>query len=420
MIAYALFQDWGNDPAKYASGNGLQLLRALQQNNANNYPNAAINRVADIILPKLYRDQKNKSYYLQSNFKWDYRIEYKSFTLLTLDTRTEREYYDKEAPMGNLVRNIRTHGGINSDKLLVLVSAAPVFGNLTMEKWQDQFRDGKEDVSTYLLSRIFSNNVGMFERDQEAWSFSGEGYKRLLNVISLAKRVLVLSGDVHYAYTCYVRLWRQFAGNMQLTEIVQSTSSSLKNSTDKTHYPATDKLWLAPSTYGAYNRVRVLASRQKGEKYKDRNFTTFQDPARYNPLITRIPYDGVRMDPDRMQFTIRFIKTSGYSMMDPLFQKVSASEQGVAGKSYPNTAGLQPTVVGKDNISLLSFTPGSITNSIWFANGDYYKPHATEAYRTLFPFVKHTVNFNPKFVNGELPEEVIKKIFQQRLKPAFT
>ena len=410
LLAYAIFQDWGNDYTKYLSGNGLSILKALELNNTENYPNRLTGQVSNIFLPKLFTDTKNKSTYLQGPFKWDYRIDYNSFILLVMNTRTEREYFDKEYPIANLVRNVDLHGSVNSDKLLVLVSATPVFGNLPLEKWQEQFRKGTADVVTYFASRIFSDNIGAYERDQEAWAFSGEGFTKLLTRLGLFKKVLILSGDVHYAFTSYIRLWKQTGTPHRLTEIVQSTSSALKNSTEQTHFPARDKYGLRPKTDNVYKRLRVLAIKKPGSNYEERDNATYQNPNEYNPQVTRIPLAGVRIDP-RFQYTVKFIQSPPPNSGDPLFQKIKTSEQSKSFTNPTKNSSIPLVVVGKDNISLLSFSPRSITNSIWFASGNYEKPDDNESHRLLFPYVKHKIEFNSNFKEEELPAETIKRIF---------
>lgn len=403
MLAYALFQDWGNDHTKYSSGDGQKILTALQANNTLHYPNKFSNEAEALILPKLVRNQSRSSNVLESNFRWDYKIDYNSFTLLVLNTRTQREYYDKESGRASLIKDFPVfHARRDTNKLLILVSAAPVFGNLEMELGQEELSEGKSDVLMAAASRI-GNKVGPYETDLETWAISSRGLSKLLVSLSTYQKVLILSGDVHYAYTAYVRLWRKNPNDSyHMTEIVQSTSSALKNSTGDTHYPAINKYGLEPKSGEVYKRIKVMGRKRIDHAYEENDNPTFQDPQTYNPRRTRIPLDSVTVDPV-LQYTVRYMRSTTPNFIDPMFKRIGATLQS---QSFPNAKKVPDvslTVVGKDNVSVLSFAHNRITNSIWFANGNKTGPDDAEAYQLLYPLVQHKVVLNSNFNEAELP-----------------
>jgi hypothetical protein len=420
LLAYALFQDWGNNPPKYALGDGARILDHLNLSNRNNYlssvhlrANPYASALESTVLPLVKDDRKNPkepSSYLVNRIRWDYRIDYNSFNLFVLNTRTERQYFDKEKPLGNLVRLINTSGQFNPEKLAVVVSAAPVFGNIPMETKQDQVREGKTDLVTGAAAR-YADLIGMFEKDQEAWSFSGRGFGKLLNFLSGFRRVLILSGDVHYAFTADVKLWRKTGPDKyQLTRIVQSTSSALKNSTSKTHYPANGNYGLEPNASSTYKRIKVVGRTKPGQRFEEFNNPRFDDPQDYNPDRTRVRLDSVKVDPS-LQFSVKFVRSAGYSVAGPLATGIQGSAQAQTFTDRPTIISpVSQTVVGKDNLVSISFAPSSIVTSIWLANGIKEDSDPKEADRLLYPYVKHSVDLSSGTGLSDLPVREFDKI----------
>lgn len=436
LLAYAIFQDWGNNFSKYISGNGKSILNSLDLKISNNYiknisiyPNPFANDIECIVLPVLCDDTKNSSepsWFLKNNMRWDYHIAYNSFNLFVLNTRTERQYFEKEKPLANLIKSIHPQGQFDIEKLAVFVSAVPIFSNIPLEIRQDQCREGKSDLLTGFICR-HEDIIGMFEKDQESWSFSGRGFGNLLYFLSLFKKVLILSGDVHHAFTSYVNLWRKIGSEpYHLTKIVQSTSSALKNSTDKTHYPAINKYGLGPDANKLYKRIKILGRTKPGQNFEKFSNPRFEDPQEYNPAVTRIRLESVTPDP-RLQYTVKFIRSAGYGVSKNLALSILKTSQ--AKKFTDNNGRIYPvpgTVVGKDNISLISFTQNSILNSIWLANGTTEKPDEGrkgmegkegESARLLFPYINHLVDLSVKPNLSELPIKEVDKLKGQA--PAF-
>lgn len=418
LLAYALFQDWGNNPTKYASGDGARILDHLNLRNPSNYltnvhvrTNRYANALESIVLPMVKDDRKNPkepSSYLVNRFRWDYRIDYNSFNLFVLNTRTERQYFEKEKQLGNLVRLINP-GQFNPEKLAVVVSAAPVFGNIPMETKQDQVREGKTDVVTGAASR-YADLIGTFEKDQEAWSFSGRGFGKLLHFLSGFRRVLILSGDVHYSFTADVKLWRKTGSQYQLTRIVQSTSSALKNSTSKTHYPANGDYGLEPNANTTYKRIKVIGRTKPAQRIEEFNNPRFDDPQDYNPDRTRVKLETVKVDPT-LQYSVKFVRSTGYSVPGPLATAINGSAQKQTFTDRPRIISpVSQTVVGKDNLVSIAFSPSSIVTNIWFANGIKADSDPKEADRLLYPYVKHSVDLSSKTDLSELPVKEFDKI----------
>ncbi|HTG95534.1 MAG TPA: hypothetical protein VL866_23240 [Pyrinomonadaceae bacterium] len=419
LLAYVVFQDWGNNPQKYSSGIRAKILDHLNLRNKNSYltnvhlrANPHASDLESFVLPVLIDDRKNPkdpSSYLVNKVRWDYQINYNSFTLFVLNTRTERQYFEKEKPMANLIKSIQPEGQFSSEKLAVVISAVPIFANVPLEIGQESLQKGTTDVVTGIVSRN-QDIIGMFEKDQESWSFSGRGFGKLLAFLSIFKRVLVLSGDVHHSFTAQVKLWRKIGtDNYHVTKIVQSTSSALKNSTEGTHYPAINKYGFEPKANTTYKRIKVLGVKKQGEKFKEFDNPRFQDPQEYNPDRTRIHYETVLVDP-ALQYSVNFVRSAGYGIPTPLASNIKRSSQA---SKFRDAGGVSPvpgTAVGKDNVAVISFAPDSIVASIWLANGTRDKPDDLEADRLLFPYVKHPTNLSPVFSISELPVKEFDKI----------
>jgi len=76
----------------------------------------------------------------------------------------------------------------------------------------------------------------------------------------------------------------------------------------------------------------------------------------------------------------------------------------------------QRTAVGKDNISLVSFTPNSVINQFWYASGSHDKPSDVESSNLLLPFTTHRILFNNKIDNNEIPINILSKTRGNKLK----
>jgi hypothetical protein len=424
LLAYVIFQDWGNRFAEYKSGDGLKILQALTlprtENHKDNYikridtrPNPFAKELEKIILPVLNPIANTKDYCLVNNagWRWHYKIDYNSICIFVLNTRTERQFYEKEAPLPSIL-GFDQLGYCRPGQLAIIVSATPVFGNIPMELGQEKLRLADITTLTGIIARADgSGHQGMYEHDQESWSFSNKGFSRFLDMLANFKKVLILSGEVHYAFTAYIRLWKKSSGgSYQLTQIVQSTSSALKNSSEKTHWPATNSHDLKPDSKIPYKMVKITGkSTRRGwplekidnpryEKIKDYVGDLYLKNATQLSLATNI------------QYSVLYIKRPTYNFESDLFKKIRATNQHMRYTDGRNVDSVHDVVIGKDSISLLSFTNNSITNNIWFAVAKYDKPHPDEDHKLLYPYASHKVVFNDVIKPDELPLSELKKM----------
>ncbi len=401
LLAYSVFQDWGNDYVKYSSRQNLDLLKNLNEITAKGYPNESINSIEKLIVPKLVQ-AKDRSF-LKSDFNWNYIIEYNSFNIVCLDTRTKRVFIDSEKPLGNLILNVRSQFGVknlDSDKLLVLISAAPVFGNMPLEDGQEKLRKGQYNEATGIISHGMGW-TGMYPKDQEAWIFFTSGFESLLNVLTDFKKVLILSGDVHHSLTSSVKLYKKVNTDYKLTEIVQVTSSGLKRTTEDYHYPSTNKYGLRPRTDSPYRFIKVsgMSPSKDFPMLIENKFYHLDNDYIKNRNV------GLRIEP-AIQYSVKFIYSNEKVIFN--FKETGQEKTAKFTRNISETTS-QRTAVGKDNISLVSFTPNSIINKFWYASGDNEKPSDSESLNLLLPFTTHRIEFNNKVDISEIPLNIISK-----------
>jgi hypothetical protein len=98
-----------------------------------------------------------------------------------------------------------------SEHFLVFVSPAPVLGLALIE---ELLQPAKTLFSAY-------------EADPEPWSFSPAVFEDFLQRLQKFKRVVLLSGDIHFGLAAVLDYWKR--GEAQPTRFIQFVSSGLKN-----------------------------------------------------------------------------------------------------------------------------------------------------------------------------------------------
>lgn len=170
--------------------------------------------------------------------EWHFRIDFKGFELVALDTRTWRRF---PVDMPDISDNVEAkdfpaligEGGLsaqlsgdNAKPYLICLNPAPFLGagDGLIESWQR-----------------FTHST---HNDPEAWSLQSLGFERLLARIAQrgTERVVMLSGDVHYSYAARLRYWcdgtafqETSAKKLNMT-CAQLTTSSFRQSALKTKF----------------------------------------------------------------------------------------------------------------------------------------------------------------------------------------
>lgn len=201
LLAYAIFQDWGNQPADYATGKtGAKLLEAVEA--PANTPLAPPPFIASSdakIRGLLNADGANASDYAATRKLWNYNYVGPDFDVIVLDTRTWR---GREAGRDALLTTaaidmqLKSLKGPAPTRPLVLVSPAPIAGFLMVEVAQ-RAKMAWRDTGAPALSESGDEAL-----DAEAWHFNAAALDKLVDKFRAHRNsIVVLSGDVHYAYT---------------------------------------------------------------------------------------------------------------------------------------------------------------------------------------------------------------------------
>ena len=238
LLAYAIFQAWGNTPQHFAPGTGGEKLLYLasgwlQSQGKDLSAKAGCDRYLGIPAidtagqPKMDLDEdvlvlaRDR----QTTIPWHYQVYGTNHEVIVLDTRTWRGYPSepdkKLAPpmlLSPYAFGQQLTKPLESQPPQIKVTAVVLPTNLVALGIIDR-------IQQYELSRnrVFSTDVG------DSWNFHEEAFATLLlNLCQQRDRVIILSGDIHYS--CAVRLVHWDYDSQETSIIVQLTSSAIKNS----------------------------------------------------------------------------------------------------------------------------------------------------------------------------------------------
>jgi hypothetical protein len=225
LASYAVFQAWGNQPEQFAPHQpGAHLLGALGAWRGREDATADAIR-ARLGLPATERLRP---------LRWDYQVDAPCYQTIVLDTRTQRGYrpggtgraapalLSREAMARQLTGRLAARP--HPVDLTIVVSAAPVFGHPLIELWIQ--------LKRVKVIEWFKN--GPARVDREAWALDPTAFEALLATLASFRRVVILSGDVHYGLAGAVQYRDWQDGVQRRAQFVQCTSSALKNEERKT------------------------------------------------------------------------------------------------------------------------------------------------------------------------------------------
>lgn len=225
LLSYTLFQAWGNVPAQFTTGTPDQLLDLTPQLMTGAGPPSAI---ADQL------DQMFGFDGTEPSLRWDFTVPTGPTTTVVLDTRTRRSFEGRLTPPGllsqaaldeQLPASLAPSPGA---EVLLVIAPAPVLGLALIEELAQPI--AARAIADFVMSVVIEGEpaiTGYFEWDFEAWALNTPRFEAFLARCNEMGKVVLLSGDVHYACSAEMDYWKD--GQPKPSRIVQLTASALKN-----------------------------------------------------------------------------------------------------------------------------------------------------------------------------------------------
>lgn len=429
LSVFAIFQAWGNTPERFVAGTDGQTVFASI---AGLYSEKGANlstwdSIGSILLPTLQKNSSTDSE-LVGGFRWDYAIRYEKFMVLALNSRTNRGYYgtsDRSAaslisPAGMTAQINENYPIYEGAELLVLIAGAPVIGWSIVEEWLQLSEMAK--VNEEYKAHRGSGETGETSLDYEAWLFSRPAFEDLLTRIVNFDSVIILSGDVHYAFSAEINYWDKRYGSTASLEkraaFAQFTSSALKNSEFKA------RVMELATTPGDRAFVGWQDTAYFVAKKGSSNIHMLADPG----VLETTDVDLILQEPE-WEYTIKFLEDNRY-LADRGFPnwygtlvgwtgpemhseakkalESPTSKNVVAYAQYRQVAMMNgdAKVVGTDNIGQIVF---SWSSTVKVAT-QYLWSNPTMTSGLIIPYTKHSANLQPPaFATKSRPSDSIPR-----------
>jgi hypothetical protein len=248
LLAYTVFQGWGNDPAKFRHDDPdhnhplpdaekhpneklLDILTEFATSLAN--PTAATYDKVDALigLDKPVSPPK---------VEYHYQIPGPKFMVRVLDTRTRRTYRAKGNTPPKLLGDSldwQLPKGPFTDgrELLLVISASPVLFPRLFESMLQPVSALVFDMKAHMFGREDDTVPGKItglngseDKDIEGWRSDEEHHEQFLRRLGTYRRVVTLGGDVHFASTLFLDMWTK-GDDVLDSRIVNCTSSAARN-----------------------------------------------------------------------------------------------------------------------------------------------------------------------------------------------
>jgi hypothetical protein len=233
LVSYALFQGWGSDPARYPrfgedgdeaaalksllddpeplllareSANGVLLLatQGLFPEGATGGPNPAAAKICDRLLGLDKPDEPPAT-------RWHWTVDGPRHRVIALDTRTRRGFRSRYGPSSLIATEalleqlppepqVPLPAGMD---VLVLLSQTPVLVPTVSSAIAVAIQGRLLDAIHFReLRQLTETNP-----DNEFWVGDPAALEELLRRLAFYRRVVVLSGEVHHAYSAALSFW---------------------------------------------------------------------------------------------------------------------------------------------------------------------------------------------------------------------
>jgi hypothetical protein len=220
MAAIALCQSWGNNPDQFDAANsaGRKIVNAINTICTTKSPSSSgWGVIEDLVLPIIADEIPATSTHDKvpkrlvhftdpamvhgiDTFNWHWYFSYGNYEFIGLDSRTMRSFVNGENGPAGLLSNealdLQVKNITSIDKeLTILIAGAPILGIPSVE-------DSLNSKVAKLKDKV--------DLDKESWNLApgtkqalfSKLLKRVLDSGPKKHRVLTLSGDVHYAFSC--------------------------------------------------------------------------------------------------------------------------------------------------------------------------------------------------------------------------
>jgi hypothetical protein len=258
LASYTLFQGWGNDPRAYAVSDSIanQILTTINllfhRQDGSLWQDGPEQNALEK-LEKLFDLQRTTSAPLpvDQRMRWDYRYQGAGFEVIVLDTRTWRGYeQDADPGAGEPFGEVANAPLMTTESMqlqipadpsvgvaegfTIVVSAAPVLGYPAVESLFQPILNIHDlaklpPQGTFATLRRPYEFIGREGKDPEPWGYVPRAFEALLARLRNRRRVIFLSGDVHYSCTLSMSYWAGPPPMPQRTRFVQLTSSAFLN-----------------------------------------------------------------------------------------------------------------------------------------------------------------------------------------------
>lgn len=262
LLAYTLFQAWGNTPDQFEDGrSGGALLQQVERWAASQgHDRAAWTTLTRLLglpaidpttgLPQFQPDGADLVLERDRTcLTWNYVVRGTGHDVIVLDTRTWRGYPAADKPtapprllsqtaLDRQLRKPLQATSVAANRVVFILAPTNLFSLRLIDQIQHW---------NLRQHQTYKNDVG------DAWNIHKAALAEFLaTVFAHRQQAIVLSGDIHYGSTVYLQ-YSTAANSAQLGELVQLTSSAIKNSEFKTQLihtklksllPERDRYWI--------------------------------------------------------------------------------------------------------------------------------------------------------------------------------
>jgi hypothetical protein len=231
ILAYALFQGWGNDPEYFESGPATELLSLVSQVFPQGLvtPPTAEPQPAERISVLFGLDGS-----AQPPIRWNYTVKCARHLLIALDNRTRRSFVSRLGPPGNIaipaIAEQIPAGPLDAGiEVAIVIAPLPVVGPPVFDELVAPLSYRVYDMISFFQEgdANLKNMPGTNPDAIEAWAFDPKTFETLLKRLEPLRRIVLLSGDVHNGSAQFLSYWKK--GDTQPTRFAQFTSSGVRN-----------------------------------------------------------------------------------------------------------------------------------------------------------------------------------------------